>query len=106
MTNTINFPNRPGRARLLTTAENAAATLPRGTIIYNTDDVLVVHDGLTAGGQTIGGSGSGIGTILLLATAPTADPGVPSGTGALAIVYNAQFLGLYFWNGTSWEQLI
>jgi len=43
---------------------------------------------------------------LISAAAPTADPGVASGTSAFCIHYDTAFRGFYFWNGTSWEQMV
>jgi hypothetical protein len=43
---------------------------------------------------------------LISAAAPTADPGVASGTSAFCIHYDTAFRGFYFWNGTAWEQMV
>jgi len=43
--------------------------------------------------------------VAILDHPPTVAPGVPSGTSAFALHYTTSFQGLYFWNGTAWEQL-
>ena len=43
---------------------------------------------------------------LISAAAPTADPGVASGTSAFCIHYDTAFRGFHFWNGTAWEQMV
>ncbi len=44
--------------------------------------------------------------VAISTTAPTVPPGVPSGTSAFALHYTTSFQGLYFWNGSAWEQLV
>ena len=44
--------------------------------------------------------------VSISTTAPTVPPGVPSGTSAFAFHYTTAFQGLYFWNGSAWEQLV
>ena len=44
--------------------------------------------------------------VAILDHPPTVAPGVPSGTSAFALHYTTSFQGLYFWNGTAWEQLV
>ena len=44
--------------------------------------------------------------VAILDHPPTVAPGVPGGTSAFALHYTESFQGLYFWNGTAWEQLV
>ena len=44
--------------------------------------------------------------VAISTTVPTIPPGVPSGTSAFALHYTTSFQGLYFWNGSAWEQLV
>ncbi len=53
-----------------------------------------------------GGAGGDAASVTVVAAAPTADPGVASGTSAFCIHYDTAFRGFYFWNGTSWEQMV
>lgn len=82
-------------------AQTHSTGLLVGTAISdaNTGETLTLSfsSALTGGGGPV---------INIVATAPTADPGVASGTSAYAFHYTTSFHGLYFWNGTAWEQLI
>jgi len=53
-----------------------------------------------------GGSGGDAASVTIVTAAPTADPGVASGTSAFCIYYDTAFRGFYFWNGTAWEQMV
>ena len=44
--------------------------------------------------------------VAISTTVPTIPPGVPSGKSAFALHYTTSFQGLYFWNGSAWEQLV
>jgi len=49
---------------------------------------------------------SGTPVINIVSDAPTDDPGVDAGKSAFALHYTTAFQGLYFWNGSAWEQLV
>ena len=51
-------------------------------------------------------TGSGTPVINIVSDAPTDDPGVDAGKSAFAFHYTTAFQGLYFWNGSAWEQLV
>lgn len=82
-------------------AQTHSTGLLVGTAIGTADTgqtlTLSYSSGLMGGGGPV---------INVTATAPTADPGVASGTSAFAFHYTTSFHGLYFWNGTTWEQLV
>mgnify|MGYP000922322792 CR=1 FL=1 len=82
-------------------AQTHSTGLLVGTAISdaNTGETLTLSfsSALTGGGGPV---------INIVATVPTADPGVASGTSAYAFHYTTSLHGLYFWNGTGWERLI
>ena len=51
-------------------------------------------------------TGSGTPVINIVSDAPTDDPGVGASKSAFALHYTTAFQGLYFWNGSAWEQLV
>jgi len=69
----------------------------------NTGETLSISYGSSVTGS---GTGSGTTVINIVSDAPTDDPGLDAGKSAFALHYTTSFQGLYFWNGSAWEQLV